>query len=56
MPYKPDKQRAYLHIHHPELAERWDAKYGGKISSKKQTPRSKKSRKRANRRQRNGGK
>ena len=31
MPYKSAKQRAYMHIHHPEIAKRWDKKYGGKI-------------------------
>lgn len=31
MPYRSKKQRAYLHIHHPKLAKKWDKKYGGKI-------------------------
>lgn len=31
MPYKSAKQRAYIHIHHPTIAKRWDKKYGGKI-------------------------
>lgn len=31
MPYKSTKQRAYMHIHHPEIAKRWDKKYGSKI-------------------------
>ena len=31
MPYKSAKQRAYLHIHHPALAARWDREYGGKV-------------------------
>lgn len=31
MPYKSAKQRAYLHANEPELAKRWDKKYGGKI-------------------------
>ena len=35
MPYKSAKQRAYMHIHHPEIAKRWDEKYGGKIVGKK---------------------
>jgi hypothetical protein len=35
MPYKSAKQRAYLHIHHPKLAAKWDKKYGGKIEKKK---------------------
>lgn len=24
MPYQSSAQRAYLHIHHPEIAKRWD--------------------------------
>ena len=35
MPYVSEKQRAYLHARHPELAARWDKKYGGKIKAKK---------------------
>jgi len=34
MPYRSKKQRAYLHIHEPALAKKWDAKYGGKIVKK----------------------
>jgi len=30
MPYKSKKQRAWMHIHEPEIAKKWDAKYGGK--------------------------
>jgi hypothetical protein len=30
MPYKSAKQRGYMHVHHPEIAARWDAKYGGR--------------------------
>ena len=33
MPYKSSKQRAYMHIHNPEIAKRWDKKYGGKVDS-----------------------
>jgi hypothetical protein len=29
MPYKSSAQRAYLHIHEPEIAKRWDKEYGG---------------------------
>lgn len=46
MPYKSAKQRAYMHIHHPEIAARWDKEYGGKVqpaAAKKKKPRSKKS-------------
>lgn len=35
MPYKSKKQRAWMHIHLPEIAARWDKEYGGKIVSKK---------------------
>lgn len=31
MPYKSAKQRAYLHANEPELARKWDKKYGGKV-------------------------
>ena len=34
MPYKSAKQRAYLHIHEPELAARWDKEYGGEVLAK----------------------
>jgi len=33
MPYKSAKQRAFMHIHHPEIASRWDEKYGGEVHS-----------------------
>ena len=35
MPYRSAKQRAYMHIHHPEIAKRFDREYGGKIVPKK---------------------
>lgn len=28
MPYKSEAQRRYLHAKHPEVAKKWDAKYG----------------------------
>ena len=31
MPYKSDKQRRYMHAKEPEIAKRWDKKYGGKV-------------------------
>ena len=31
MPYKSAKQRRYMHAKHPEIAARWDRKYGGKM-------------------------
>lgn len=42
MPYKSAKQRAYMHIHHPKIAKKWDKKYGGKISGKKKARKRKK--------------
>lgn len=35
MPYRSAKQRAYMHIHHPKIAKRWDKEYGGKTVKKK---------------------
>ncbi len=35
MPYKNARQRAYMHIHHPKIAAKWDRKYGGKVRPKK---------------------
>ena len=34
MPYKSAKQRRYLHANEPELAAKWDKKYGGKVEKK----------------------
>jgi hypothetical protein len=31
MPYKSKKQRAWMHVHEPETAKRWDKRYGGKV-------------------------
>jgi hypothetical protein len=30
MPFKSEKQRRYLWLKHPEIAERWTDKYGSK--------------------------
>jgi hypothetical protein len=35
MPYKSTKQRGYMHVHHPEIAKRWDKETGGKVVKKK---------------------
>lgn len=35
MPYASEKQRRYLHANEPEIAKKWDAKYGGKIQKQK---------------------
>lgn len=34
MPYASTKQRAFLHIHHPEIAKRWDAELKKKTKKK----------------------
>lgn len=31
MPYKSAKQRAWMHINKPEIAKKWDKKYGTKV-------------------------
>lgn len=31
MPYQSAAQRRYMHAQHPEIASKWDKKYGGKI-------------------------
>jgi hypothetical protein len=38
MPYKSKKQRAYLHIHEPVLAKKWDKETGGKVQSTTKKP------------------
>ena len=35
MPYKSAAQRAYMHIHLPRIAARWDKKYGSKVVKSK---------------------
>jgi len=30
MPFKSEKQRRYLHANEPEVAKRWEKKYGSK--------------------------
>lgn len=35
MPYKSKKQRAWMHIHEPEITKKWDKKHGGKIKKGK---------------------
>jgi hypothetical protein len=31
-----------MHIHHPEIAKKWDKKYGGKIVKKKKSTKKRK--------------
>jgi len=35
MPYKSEKQRAFMHTNEPEIAAKWDKKYGGKVAKGK---------------------
>ena len=35
MPYRSKNQRSWMHIHEPEIAKKWDKKYGGKIQPHK---------------------
>lgn len=37
MPYRSAKQRAFMHTNYPDIAARWDKKYGGKVVPKKKT-------------------
>lgn len=34
MPYRSAKQRRFMHWAHPEIANRWDKEYGGKVVGK----------------------
>jgi hypothetical protein len=40
MPYRSAAQRAWMHIHHPRIAARWDRKYGKFIRPLKPSGRS----------------
>lgn len=42
MPYKSEAQRGFMHAQHPEIAARWDKKYGGKIVKAKKKKQKKK--------------
>ena len=37
MPYKSKAQAAFMHMHHPQIAARWDRAYGAVVQ--KDTPR-----------------
>ena len=37
MPFKSEKQKAYLFANEPEIAKRWAAKYGSKPKPKPKT-------------------
>lgn len=34
MPYRSEKQRAFMHAQHPKIAARWDKETGGKVVKK----------------------
>lgn len=44
MPYRSAKQRAYLHVHEPQLAARWDRAYGGKVAKKRKPKKARRAR------------
>ena len=35
MPFRSEKQRKFMYANKPEIAKKWDKKYGGKIKKKK---------------------
>ena len=35
MPYRSEKQRKFMHAQEPEIAAKWDKKYGGRVAKKK---------------------
>ncbi len=35
MPFRSEKQRRWLWMHHPEIAKKWSEKYGSKPKPKK---------------------
>jgi len=37
MPFKSEKQRAWMHINEPQIAQRWEDKYGSKPKPKKKS-------------------
>lgn len=37
MPYRSERQRAFMHARKPKVAAKWDRKYGGKVVRKKGT-------------------
>jgi hypothetical protein len=41
MPFKSAKQRAYMHIHLPKIAARWDREYPGVLEQAKKRPKRK---------------
>lgn len=40
MPYRSAKQRRFMHARHPDIARRWDKKYGGRIYARSSGKRS----------------
>ena len=41
MPYSSDKQRRWMHANKPEIAQKWDKKYGSKPKANKPKPKKK---------------
>ncbi len=48
MPYKSARQRRFMHAVVPEVAKKWDKKYGGKIKKSTKKAKSKPKKKRVN--------
>ena len=42
MPFRSEKQRRYLWMHHPEIAKKWTKEHGSKIVPSKKKKKSKK--------------
>ncbi|MFW9927759.1 MAG: hypothetical protein ACFFD1_00020 [Candidatus Thorarchaeota archaeon] len=42
MPFRSEKQRRYLWLKHPDIAQRWTKEYGSKPVGKKKKKRTKK--------------
>jgi len=41
MPYKSEKQRKFMHAKHPQIAKKWDRKYGSKAAQGKRSKKKK---------------
>ena len=38
MPYKSEEQRKFMHMKHPDIAERWDEEMKERAAGKKEKP------------------
>ena len=45
MPFRSEKQRRYLWMHHPEIEKKWTKEHGSKIVPSKKKKKSKKDKK-----------